>query len=137
MTHPEILLASHLVCQLLILLDRLGYGLRPLDNTMPTVTLNFPGRNISLPHCVNHMSPSATGSLSPTRILTLAFLKWPNHTHSVKTQPHWLSAFNNEVWTGTISPLCHTRTDPWGDLLVVMVLIWQSLPQRPGSIELH
>lgn len=57
--------------------------------------------------------------------------------HSVKAQPHWLSAFNNEVCAGTISPLCHTRTDPWGDFLVVMVLIRQSLPQRPGSIELH
>lgn len=57
--------------------------------------------------------------------------------HSVEALLHWLCAFNNEVWASTVSPLCRTRTDPWGDFLVVMLLIRQSLPQGPGSIELH
>lgn len=57
--------------------------------------------------------------------------------HSVKASPPWLCAFNNEVLAGTVGPLCRTRAHPWGDFLVVMLPMQQSLPQRAGSAELH
>lgn len=103
-------------------------------NTMPIVTLNFLGCNISLPH---HTPPRYTGN--PTLLTTLTWILihafWMAEPQLRPRRRGY--AFNNEVWAGTISPLCHTRSDPWGDVLVVMVLIQQSLPQRPGSIELH
>lgn len=67
-----------------------------------------------------------------TRFLIQSFLM--AKPDSVKA---WLCPFNNEVWVGTVRPLCCTRTDPRGDFLVVMVLMQQSLPQRPESTEFY
>lgn len=114
----------------------------PLDKHHANTNSNtqLPGLQHFAACTVRHLrtllgNPMPLANPFPTRILIHAFLM--AEPHSVKASPHRLCAFNNEVWAGTISPLCHTRTDPWGDFLVVMVLIQQSLPQRPGSLELR
>lgn len=131
-THPRVHLAWHLTCQLLILLNRLA-----LSNTIPIVMLNFQGCNILLlqhwRHALGNPTPLAPLPLHGS-VFKLFLMAKP---HSVKASPHWLCAFNNEVLAGTVGPLCRTRADPWGDFLVVMLPMQQSLPQRPGSAELH
>lgn len=141
---PILTCPGSLPCQLLISLDRIGCELWHVDNTAPIVTLIYHSSNVPLLYCLRHAPslwirlPNAIDTAFPAWIRVQSFFSLSlNGQTTLCKELHCLSAFNNEVLVGTIILLFPTRTDPWRDFLVVMVLMQLSLPQQSGSVDLY